>query len=49
MIKFAQWISDHRLDFQPATNKRFIGLDMKYYTCEELYEEFIKLELDENI
>jgi len=39
-IAFAEWISNHKLDFQPASDGRFIGLDMVYYTAEQLYKEF---------
>ena len=41
-IEFGKWISNNPLDFQTASNKRFIGLDMKYYTSEELFTKFIE-------
>lgn len=41
-IEFGKFISNHRLVFQPSTNGRFIGLDMKNYTSEELFQEFLK-------
>lgn len=39
---FAEFISNHRLDFQPSTLGRFIGLDMKSYTAKELFKEYLK-------
>lgn len=39
---FAAFISNHRLDFQTASGGRFIGLDMKYYTPEEIFELYQK-------
>jgi len=39
-IAFARFISNHRLDFQPAKNGNWIGLDMVTYTNEQLYAEF---------
>lgn len=41
-IEFAKFISNHKLDFQPAADSKFIGLDMKYYTAEQLFQEFLK-------
>jgi hypothetical protein len=40
--EFAEFISNHRLDFQPSTLGRFIGLDMKSYTAKELFQEYLK-------
>lgn len=40
--EFAEFISNHRLDFQPSTNGAFIGLDMKRYTPKELFQEYLK-------
>jgi len=39
-IKFAEWIRIK--DFQTATKNYWIGLNMKYYTTEELFEQFKK-------
>ena len=40
-IAFAKFINGHRLDFQTATPDGYwIGLDMKRYSTEELYELF---------
>jgi hypothetical protein len=39
-IEFAEWIRSK--DFQTASKNRWIGLDMKYYTTEELFEQFKK-------
>ena len=39
-IEFAEWIRIK--DFQTASKDNWIGLDMKYYTTEELFEEFKK-------
>ena len=39
-IEFAEWISIK--DFQTASKDRWIGLDMKYYTTEELFQQFKK-------
>lgn len=36
-IEFAEWISNHPLDFQTDIERNWIGLDMKTYTTEELY------------
>ena len=41
-IKFGEYISKHKLDFQPALNGKFIGLDMKIYTSKELFNQFLK-------
>lgn len=35
---FAEFISNHPLSFQGARDGEFIGLDMKYYTPEQLFE-----------
>lgn len=37
-IEFAEWIRIK--DFQTASKDNWIGLDMKYYTTEELFEQF---------
>ena len=39
-IEFAEWIRIK--DFQTASKDNWIGLDMKYYTTEELFEQFKK-------
>jgi hypothetical protein len=39
-IEFAEWIRIK--DFQTAFKNNWIGLDMKYYTTEELFEQFKK-------
>jgi hypothetical protein len=39
-IEFAEWIRIK--DFQTATGNKWIGLDMKYYTTQELFEQFKK-------
>jgi len=39
-IEFAEWIRIK--DFQTASKDNWIGLDMKYYTSEELFEQFKK-------
>ena len=39
-IEFAEWIRIK--DFQTASKDNWIGLDMKYYTTEELFEQFNK-------
>ena len=39
-IEFAEWIRIK--DFQTAFKDNWIGLDMKYYTTEELFEQFKK-------
>lgn len=44
-VEFGKFISNHRLDFQPGDisgEGLFIGLDMKYYSSEELFQEFLK-------
>ena len=41
-IEFAEWILNNPLNFQSASKQRFIGLNMKYYTAEELFEIFKK-------
>lgn len=41
-IAFAEWISTHELDFQPASDGRFIGLDMVTITPEQLYSLFLE-------
>lgn len=41
-VEFNNFISNHKLDFQTAGKNRWIGLDMKYYTTEELYLMFIE-------
>jgi hypothetical protein len=38
-IRFAEWIRIK--DFQTASMNNWIGLDMKYYTTKELFEQFI--------
>jgi hypothetical protein len=45
--EFAEFISNHRLDFQPSTLGRFIGLDMKSYTAKELFKEYLKTKENE--
>ena len=37
-IAFAEWINNHKLDFQQSTNGNWIGVDMVTYTNETLYE-----------
>jgi hypothetical protein len=37
-IEFAEWIRIK--DFQTASKDNWIGLDMKYYTTQELFEQF---------
>jgi hypothetical protein len=37
-IRFAEWISNHRLDFQTASNGQWIGLDLNIISSETLYE-----------
>ncbi len=40
--EFAEFISNHRLDFHPST-RRFIRLDIvKPYTAKELFQEYLK-------
>jgi len=39
-IEFAEWIRIK--DFQTASKDNWIGLDMKYYTTKELFEQFKK-------
>jgi hypothetical protein len=39
-IEFAEWIRIK--DFQTASKDNWIGLDMKYYTTQELFEQFKK-------
>ena len=39
-IEFAEWIRIK--DFQTTSKDNWIGLDMKYYTTEELFEQFKK-------
>ena len=39
-IEFAEWIRIK--DFQTASKDNWIGLDMKYYTTEELFKQFKK-------
>ena len=39
-IQFAEWIRIK--DFQTSYKDNWIGLDMKYYTTEELFEQFKK-------
>ena len=39
-IEFAEWIRIK--DFQTASKDNWIGLDMKYFTTEELFEQFKK-------
>jgi hypothetical protein len=40
VIEFAEWIRVK--DFQTTSKDNWIGLDMKYYTTEELFEQFKK-------
>lgn len=40
-VDFGEWLSNHKLDFQPATEGRWIGLDMKMYTNDDLYTQFL--------
>jgi hypothetical protein len=37
-IEFAEWIRIK--DFQTASKNNWIGLDIKYYTTQELFEQF---------
>lgn len=39
-VTFAEWISNHRLDFQTASAGRWIGLDMEILTSAQLYQLF---------
>jgi hypothetical protein len=39
-IEFAEWIRVK--DFQTTSKDNWIGLDMKYYTTKELFEQFKK-------
>ena len=39
-IEFGKFLSGHKLDFQPASNNNWIGLNMETYTNEELYKLF---------
>jgi hypothetical protein len=39
-IEFAEWIRIK--DFQTASKNNWIGLDMKYYTTQELFEQYKK-------
>ena len=39
-IEFSEWIRIK--DFQTTSKDNWIGLDMKYYTTEELFEQFKK-------
>jgi hypothetical protein len=39
-IEFAEWIRIK--DFQTTFKNNWIGLDMKYYTTQELFEQFKK-------
>ena len=39
-IEFAEWIRVK--DFQTASKDNWIGLNMEYYTTEELFEQFKK-------
>ena len=39
-IEFAEWVRIK--DFQTTSKDNWIGLDMKYYTTEELFEQFKK-------
>jgi len=41
-VSFAEWISNHPLDFQTAVNGQYIGLDMKRVTAKQLYEQKTK-------
>lgn len=41
-ILFAEWISNHRLDFQTAPNGCFIGLNMIRVTAKELYQLYLE-------
>jgi len=40
-IEFAKWICSHKLDFQTASDNKWIGLNLETYTNEELYELFL--------
>ena len=40
VIEFAEWIRIK--DFQTTSKDNWIGLDMKYYTTQELFEQFKK-------
>jgi hypothetical protein len=40
VIEFAEWIRIK--DFQTTSKDNWIGLDMKYYTTKELFEQFKK-------
>jgi len=41
-IEFANFMSNHKLDFQSASNGTWIGLDMKYVTSDGAYQMFLQ-------
>jgi hypothetical protein len=38
--RFANFISDHPLDFELTNKQLFLGLDLVYYTSKQLYQQF---------
>jgi len=40
-IGFAQFISNHPLDFQPATGGNYIGLNLETISCADLYQLYL--------
>ncbi len=41
-IAFGIWLSSHHLNFQPAANGEWIGLNMERISNKDLYEEYLK-------
>ena len=41
-VGYGNFISSHRLDFQSATDDRWIGLDLVYRTNAELFQLYIQ-------
>lgn len=44
-IKFAEWMSNNPLDFQPAKGGKWIGADLVVLTAAELYPPFLNQSL----
>lgn len=44
-IGFAEWMSNNRLDFQPAKGGKWIGIDLVVLTPAELYTLFLNQSL----
>lgn len=40
-IGFAEFISNHPLDFQPATGGNYIGLNLETISCADLYQLYL--------